>query len=179
VSVTAIPYFAWDNREAGEMRVWIPVSTPQPVAGGPERRADVAMSFVSGNCQPSGINDGIEPKSSSEQPAALCHWWPHKGGQEWVEYSWKKPVTASGARVYWFDDTGRGECRLPVSWHLLQREGNDWKPIAVTAGYPVEMDRWCEVTFAPVTTTALRLVVEMQPGWAAGIHEWKVTSPED
>ena len=37
------------------------------------------MSYVSGNCQPWGINDGLEPKSSGEQPAALCHWWPHRG----------------------------------------------------------------------------------------------------
>src|SRR5262249_54544400 len=67
VPVTVIPYYAWDNRAPGEMRVWLPAAPPPPVAGGPERRAKVSMSFVSGNCQPWGINDGIEPKSSGEQ----------------------------------------------------------------------------------------------------------------
>lgn len=27
VDMTAIPYYAWDNREAGKMRVWIPTET--------------------------------------------------------------------------------------------------------------------------------------------------------
>ena len=48
-----------------------------PAVGGLETQAKVSMSYVSGNSQPWGINDGLEPKSSGEQPAALCHWWPH------------------------------------------------------------------------------------------------------
>ena len=31
VELTAIPYYAWDNREAGAMKVWLPVG---PVAAG-------------------------------------------------------------------------------------------------------------------------------------------------
>ena len=58
------------------------------------------MSYVSGNSQPWGINDGLETKSGGEQPAALCHWWPHRGRDEWVQYTWKKPVTLKSARVY-------------------------------------------------------------------------------
>jgi uncharacterized protein len=179
VVVTAVPYAVWDNRAPGEMRVWIPTSPPPPIAGGPERRATVALSFASGNCQPCGINDGIEPKSSGDQPAALCHWWPHKGGDEWVEYDWKQPITADGVRVYWFDDTGRGECRLPVSWKLLAKDGDAWKPVDVAAGFAVKKDAWCEARFAPITTSALRLAVTMQPGFAAGIHEWKVLAPDE
>jgi hypothetical protein len=51
------------------------------------------MSFANDNCQPGGINDGIEPKSSGDQPTALCHWWPHKGTDEWVQYTWSEVVT--------------------------------------------------------------------------------------
>ena len=40
--------------------------------------------------------------------------------------------------------------------------------------YPVKKDGWCEVSFAPVKTTALRLAVQLQKQWAAGVHEWKV-----
>ena len=86
-------------------------------------------------------------------------------------------MKTEGVRVYWFDDTGRGECRLPVSWRLLYRDGQEWKPIAAVT-YPVEKDRWCEVRFPVVTTTALRLEVKMQPRWAAGIHEWQVVEAE-
>jgi DUF1680 family protein len=28
---TAIPYYAWDNREAGPMKVWLPVAPGAPI----------------------------------------------------------------------------------------------------------------------------------------------------
>src|ERR1035438_6472617 len=61
-------------------------------ARGLEAQAKVTVSFANDNSQPQGINDGVEPKSSGEQPSALCHWWPHKGTEEWAQYTWKKPV---------------------------------------------------------------------------------------
>ena len=179
VAVKAIPYFAWDNRAPGEMRVWLPTAPTVAPVHGLEGAAKVSLSFVSGNCQPSGINDGVEPKSSGEQPAALCHWWPHKGGKEWAQYTWKQPVTVSGAKVFWFDDTGRGECRLPAAWRVEYLEGQEWKAVAARSDYTVTADKWCETSFAPITTTALRLVLEMKPGWAAGVHEWRVVEAED
>jgi hypothetical protein len=134
---------------------------------------------VSGNCQPWGINDAIEPKSSGEQPAALCHWWPHKGKAEWAQYTWKKPVSVAGASVYWFDDTGRGACRLPESWRIEYLDGGDWKPVSAKTEYLIAKDKWCDVRFEPVTTTALRLALRLQPDWAAGVHEWKVLELEN
>lgn len=35
-------------------------------------------------------------------------------------------------------------------------------------------DRFNEVRFSPVTATALRLDVQLQPGWSGGISEWEV-----
>jgi DUF1680 family protein len=174
VPITAIPYYAWDNRSPGAMKVWLPVAPRTPAIGGPETTAKVSLSFVSGNCQPWGINDGLEPRDSGEQPAALCHWWPHRGGDEWVQYTWKNPVTLNGTKVYWFDDTGRGACRLPAAWHVEYRDGPAWKPVAASSDYSIKKDGWCEVSFGPVKTTALRLAVRMQKDWAAGVHEWKV-----
>jgi uncharacterized protein len=174
VPITAIPYYAWDNRQAGPMKVWLPMSPPTPVVGGLETQAKVSVSFANDNSQPAGINDGVEPKASGDQPAALCHWWPHKDKEEWAQYAWKNPVTVNGARVYWFDDTGRGGCRLPAAWRIEYRDGKDWKPVASKGDYVVAKDRWCEVTIDPVTTTALRLSVKLQKDWAAGVHEWKV-----
>lgn len=179
VPVTAIPYYAWDNRAPGPMKVWLPTAPPVPPAGGLERQAKVSVSFANRNSQPHGINDGLEPKSSGEQPAALCHWWPHRGTEEWAQYTWTKPVTVRGAQVYWFDDTGRGACRLPTAWRIEYRDGSDWKPVQARGNYPIAKDRWCEVAFEPVQTTALRLVVQLQKDWAAGVHEWKVVEADD
>jgi uncharacterized protein len=179
VAITAIPYYAWDNRTPGPMKVWLPQSPRTPAPGGLETQAKVSMSYVSRNCQPWGINDGLEPKSSGEQPAALCHWWPHRGRDEWVQYTWKKPVTLKSASVYWFDDTGRGACRLPTAWRIEYRDGEDWKPVATSTEYSAKKDAWCCVNFAHVTTTALRLAVKLQDQWAAGVHEWKVEAVDE
>jgi hypothetical protein len=81
--------------------------------------------------------------------------------------------------VYWFDDSGRGECRLPASWQIEYLDQGRWKAVAAATAYPVARDKWCNVTFAPVTTTALRLAVQLPPDYAAGVHEWKVSHPED
>jgi uncharacterized protein len=179
VAVKAIPYYAWDNRQPGTMKVWLPVAPPLLPVRGLEAQAKVTTSFTNDNCQPQAINDGREPKSSGEQPEALCHWWPHKGTAEWAQYTWKTPVQVSGARVYWFDDTGRGECRLPASWHIEYLDRGAWKSVAATEQYPVAKDKWCVVRFAPVTTTALRLAVQLPPDFAAGVHEWKVDQADD
>jgi DUF1680 family protein len=174
VHITAIPYYAWDNRQPGLMKVWMPQAPRTPVAGGLETQAKVSMSFTRGNIRPQGVNDGLEPKSSGEQPEVLCHFWPHKDRDEWVQYTWARPVTVASSKVYWFDDIGRGACRLPASWRIEYREGNDWKPVAALSEYPLKKDGWCEVSFAPVKTNALRLAVHLQKEWSAGIHEWKV-----
>ncbi len=179
VSFRAIPYHAWDNRAPGPMKVWLPTGPPLPRVGGPETRARVTVSFANNNSRPEGIHDGVEPARSGEQPAALCHWWPHRGTVEWAQYTWPQPLTVTGARVYWFDDTGRGACRLPVRWQVEYLEDGAWKPVAAQGDYPVVLDRWCEVRFEPVTTTALRLVVALQPDWAAGVHEWQVLELEE
>jgi DUF1680 family protein len=177
IPFTAIPYYAWDNRQPGAMKVWLPVAPLPPVVRGLAQRADVGLSFTSDNCQPWGINDGIEPKTSHDHPGAVCHWWPHKGTDEWAQYSWQAPVQVSSAKVYWFEDEGSGECRLPVSWQIEYLDGGDWKPVAAKATNPIAKDQWCKTSFTPVTTTALRLSVKLKAGWAAGLQEWKVVEP--
>jgi hypothetical protein len=179
VALKAIPYYAWDNRQPGAMKVWLPISPPVLPARGLEAQAKVTLSFANDNCQPEGINDGLVPTSSGEQPASCCHWWPHRGTSEWAQYTWETPVRVSRAEVYWFDDTGRGECRLPASWRIEYLDRSDWKPVAATEPYPVAKDKWCAVRFAPVKTTALRLAVQLPPNFAAGVHEWKVDEADE
>ena len=179
VPITAVPYYAWDNRTAGPMKVWMPTAPPVPALGGLERQAKVTLSFTSSNCQPFGINDGLEPTSSADQPPAVCHWWPHKGGEEWVQYTWNEPVSVAGVQVYWFDDTGRGACRVPQAWRLEYLDAGVWKPVSEPSTYTITKDKWCELSFPSRTTSALRLSVQMQPDWAAGVHEWRIIEADD
>jgi hypothetical protein len=172
---TAIPYYAWANRGRGQMMVWFPTddehARPQPYP----TVASTAKVTVSGQNRrdPRTINDEEEP-ASSDDPTAYFDWWPRKGTSEWVEYAFVKPATIAECRVYWFDDTGRGEVRVPASWRLLYREGSEWKPVRAREPYGVEKDTYNRVAFEQVSTSGLRLEVAMQLKWSAGIQQWRV-----
>ncbi len=170
---TAIPYYAWANRGRGEMIVWLARTdakarpTPWPTV------ATTSTVTTSGRKSPRPINDGEEP-ASSDDPTSYFDWWPTRGTTEWVEMTFAKAATVSAAEVYWFDDTGRGQVRVPASWRLLYRDGEDWTPVTPRGPYGAERDRYNPIAFEPVTTTALRLEVTMQDGWSAGVQEWTV-----
>lgn len=85
-----------------------------------------------------------------------------------------KPHRFSKAEIYWFDDTGRGECRVPASWQLLYEDGGQWRPVEASSPYGVETDRLNALTFEPVTTTALRVEVQLQPNFSGGVLEWRL-----
>ena len=172
--LTLIPYYAWANRGRGDMMVWIPNSdsvarpTPQPTI------ASRGTIRTSGGNGPKAINDLAIPTSARDDSAPFFHWWPKKGTEEWVELTFAEEATISESSVYWFDDTGRGECRVPESWRLLYRVGEVWKPVEATSAFGTTKDRQNKVTFKPVKTKHLRLEVKFQPNWAGGIYEWEV-----
>ena len=93
---------------------------------------------------------------------------------EWIQMDFPKSSTVSRADVYWFDDEPRGGVRVPASWKLLYKDGEDWKPVETTDSFGTAKDAWNTVNFKPVTTTALRLEVIIKPGVSAGLQEWKV-----
>jgi len=172
---TAIPYYAWANRGPGEMLVFIPnreaSARPQPL---PTLASRAAVTSSPAGHTPRAVNDQSEPRSSRDGSSSFFHWWPEKGSTEWVEYAFEKPSRVSEVEVYWLDDTGSGECRVPVSWRVLHKEGEEWKPVETPGPHGVEKDRYNRVSFKPVTTSGLRLEVVLQPEWSAGIQEWRV-----
>lgn len=176
VKFRAIPYCFWDNRGSSEMRVWVNANPMPAPMRGIEKDATVSMSFTNSNCDPGGANDGYIPTDSNQVSPKQCHFWPHKGGQEWVQYSFPKNTTVSSTRIYWFDDTGHGECRIPQSWVLQVKEGRDWKTVPLKMGdkYSLALNAWNEVHFAPVKGQEFRLLVDQKKNWASGIHEWQI-----
>ena len=81
------------------------------------------------------LNDQREPKSSGDHTHPFQHFWPNKGSAEWLQYDFDKPHEVSQVEIYWFDDTGRGECRLPASWKLLYRKAGTWVEVNKPSGY--------------------------------------------
>jgi hypothetical protein len=155
------------------MAVWLArtdaVATPAPSP----TIATTSEVATSGRKNPRAVNDG-EPPSSSDDASFTFDWLPSKGTTEWVEYAFAKPAKVSEAQVYWFEDAGHGEVRVPASWRVLYKDGQQWKAVDARGTYGVEKDRFNIVTFKPVTTSGLRLEVTMQRESSAGLQEWRV-----
>ncbi|HSU52434.1 MAG TPA: hypothetical protein VLT36_00070, partial [Candidatus Dormibacteraeota bacterium] len=122
------------------------------------------------------LADGLAPTSSADHSIPRLTWWDHCGSKEWVQYDFPNLKQLSEAEVYWFDDTGTGQCRLPQTLRVLYRDGdgNDWKPVPNPNGFAPRKDDWNRVTFDRITASALRLDVQMKPGFSGGILEWRV-----
>jgi hypothetical protein len=161
--LTCIPYYAWCHRGANEMRVWHPVA-PQTLPASHCWEHDTVEACF----------DGRLPKASNDHSLPRFTWWDHRGTLEWVRCDFESPRTVSAVEVYWFDDTGAGSCRVPKSWRLLYKDGDQWRPVQNRGDYGVRLDQFNVVEFDPVNTSSLRIEAQLQPGFSAGILEWRV-----
>lgn len=128
----------------------------------------------SGVDNPDALIQSHEPSASGDHATPRFTWWPHQGGVEWLQYTFDKAQSVAITSVYWFDDTGTGGCRVPESWRLLYLSGNEWKPVENASGYPVAPDKYNDVTFKPVTTTALRIEARLKEKMSAGVLHWRI-----
>lgn len=171
--VRAIPYYAWNNRGADEMEVWIPysqsASRPQP-APTIANTSKVSASIRSRSIK--AINDQFEPADSKDQSLPYFHWWPKKDTTEWVRYDFDAPHTVTTCKVYWYDDGPFGGCRIPAAWKVYYMKDGQWIPVKNTSDYEIAKDKYNSVTFDAVTTTALKLEVQLPKDNSTGIHEW-------
>jgi hypothetical protein len=171
----AIPYYSWANRGRGEMLVWFPrteaVALPRPWPT-LAMSSTVSVSRKS-HLSETMVNDGEEPVRSN-QGGSSFDWWPTNGATEWLQYDFPKASSISETQVFWFDDTGRGGVRVPVSWRVLYRVDDSWRPVDAKGPYAVAVDKYNVVSFTTVTTTAVRLEVTFQKDFSAGVSEWKI-----
>jgi hypothetical protein len=170
---TAIPYYAWAHRGRAPMTVWpareLQATRPEP-ADTLTYKSKTTASFVHASLD--AIKDQNLPENSNDVSALHLDFWPHKGTTEWIQFEWAGKHDLSGVKVYWFDDTGRGECHLPKSWQVLYRTAEgDFKPVKNTAGYGIEKDTFNKVGFEPVKTDALKIEITLQDRWSAGVQE--------
>jgi len=133
---------------------------------------------LASHCNPgdttNALNDELLPEHSGDQNIPRMTWWDHRGTPEWVAYAFEQPRKLSYSEVYWFDDTGVGQCRVPASWRLLWKDGDEWRPVEGQPAYGVAPNQFNRATFSPVTTQEVRLEVQLQPDVSGGILEWRV-----
>ncbi len=178
LTLTGIPYATWANRGATSMAVWLPGSIDAAEAPALPTIAKMAKVRASFGANPTAVNDQKDPAKSIDHNHPFYHFWPHKGTAEWLEYTFVKPIEIGSVGVYWFDDTGIGECRLPAGWSLDARINGAWVPVKARDPFGTDADKYVHVRFDAVTTDALRLNIQAQKGWAGGVHEWRVYRPD-
>ena len=185
--IVAIPYYSWANREEGEMTVWIPASEervllpPVPSIASTSRVTsscgtgsiednypggnvpDIATRFYpraqSGSAGFAALYDQITPVNSFDGSSTYLSLRPQTGNDAWVQYDFSKAEKIGSVDVYWKDD--KQYSLAPESWQLMYKSGNKWLPVQNLAGYGVEKDKFNTVTFEPVTTNGLRLVIKL------------------
>ena len=174
VDFTAIPYYAWDNRAAGEMVVWIPES-PDLVELPPLAGVTPSASHCYRGDTLTALCDRVEPKSSDDHTLPRFTWWSRQGSEEWVRYDFESPRKIADVAVYWFDDSPqKGGCRTPLSWRVFYLDGEQWREVRGASAYGTRIDEYNHVRFEPVETKALKIVARLQEDSSGGILEWKV-----
>lgn len=172
---TAIPYYAWANRGAGEMQVWLATKTEvaRPLQMPTLSSKSKISASIPGNSL-SAVNDNEIPLSSNDQDIMNYNCWPTINSTEWIQYDFDKSTTVSESSVYWFDDGPFGGCRVPKSWRILYKSGKNWKPVTIQGNYPTSKDALNSVKFKNVKTKAVRLEFVMPVDFSSGIYEWSV-----
>ncbi len=140
----------------------------------PAKPIPTKVSHCWGADTPNACSDKLLPKNSNDSSIPRLTFWDHKGSTEWVRYDFDKPQKVASVDVYFFDDTGAGGCRVPAFWRLLYKTADDFKPVANATPYGVEKDKFNKVTFDPVETTSIRIELQLQPDFSAGILEWRI-----
>ncbi|MGK9148109.1 family 43 glycosylhydrolase [Plantibacter flavus] len=157
--------------------VSVPRSANAPLVGNIAPFATATASHSSPWTTVGSVNDGSDTGAS---------WgtWPVVG-EQWVQLTWDREVTLDAASVRFFADSA-DEANVgvipPRSWvvEALGADG-DWVPVDTTDAYTRDRDTANSVGFAPVTTTAIRVVMQAwgaaEQGGSSGILEITANAP--
>ena len=176
-TLTAIPYYAWANRGAGEMTVWLAdasdaaARSPSPDARLAGRRSPSSGGTPAARDQ----RPGRARAASSDAATGYFHWWPKKGTTEWVEYDFAKPATRLGGRGLLVRRHRHRRVRVPglVARPLPRRRGVE----AGRAREPLRHGDGRASTAWPSRRSRRARCgsrSRCSPQWSAGIHEWTV-----
>jgi len=117
------------------------------------------------------LNDGIDPPSSNDTVNPRWGTWPNTG-EQWGLLTWSSAQNLNRAEVYFFDDNQGID--LPASWKLQYWNGTAYVDVAGASGYPAALNQYNHVTFTPVSTTRLRVLLESGAG-SVGLLEVKAS----
>lgn len=139
----------------------VPLSPDAPLRGNIAPLATPTASYTSSWNSVTAVND-------SALTGASWGTWPMVG-EQWVQLAWDRTVTIDRAGVLFFRDQpdGAGGGMVPpAEWKLqYSDEDGNWVDVTTTDPYGRSSDAVNEVSFAPVTTTNLRALMQ---AWGSG-----------
>jgi DUF1680 family protein len=135
--------------------------------------ATASASFASTQAKLRALNHNVDPASSDDLTHGAFDSDPETGPQ-WLEYRWTQPVSTDRIDLYvWADGWNAGPLS---SYRLLYWDDAAFVPVRNPRGLGRDRDRFNRTTFAPVTTTRLRLELVGDGRKPVGVMRWKVWS---
>ena len=147
--------------------------------------ATASASYTAGWNDVAGLNDDVQPTASGDVTPHdnLNVWgaWPQVADQ-WVQYDWDEPVLVDSLGAYFIanlDAEGVG-IDVPAAWsaQVWDADADTWVDVTGASDYGTAVDVYNTVTFDPVVTTRMRLLLDAQgtaeTRGSLGIKEWQV-----
>ncbi|MDR1158596.1 MAG: glycoside hydrolase family 127 protein [Oscillospiraceae bacterium] len=197
--LTMIPYYAWNNRGALPMTVYLSEIVPAP-SGQLEMYATPSASYTYSGDSIDGLNDGKYTSEANKERWTAWNGTTNHPADEFVRYDFDEPVIIWGANISWYDDGGG--VQIPSAMKISYWDGKDWvhvNPVrhvsaaawsaqpeetaanfnAQTGVYNVfNKNAFTYYRFTPVFTTSIRLQLTPGPSEdterAPGIREWQI-----
>ena len=159
--------------------VAVPLSSTAPLEGNIAPIATATASYTSGWNAVTAVNDG-------SLTGASWGTWPNVG-EQWVQLEWDRVVTVDRAGVLFFrdsSDASNAGMIPPRTWKLqyVDLATGQWVDVDTDDAYGRSSTALNNVTFAPVTTTKLRAVMQAwgtaSAGGSSGILEFEAWAAE-
>ncbi|UXA68729.1 family 43 glycosylhydrolase [Xanthomonas prunicola] len=187
----AIDRLEWDDStQPASIRTVVPTRRAMPPA--PPTRNQAPSAYATASNGPdipvqywiAALNDGIV-KANPLPPEMWASWTDNNPPQQWLQYSWAQPITVDRTRiVFWADHPAGADVGVapPARWHLEYRHAGRWQPVQPSDGYGTRTDHDEAVSFAPVTTRCVRVVMDASGNAASyaalAVQEWEVLAPQ-
>ncbi len=144
--------------------------------------ATPSAEYTAGWTRLQALSDGKVVHAGGAQTDVWGTWSGSHPATRWVQYDWSEPVRIDGTELsFWRDQEAVGSTdgvNVPKAWKAQYWTGSEWREVPNPSGYGVERDAPNAVTFDPVVTQRLRVVLEAQGSGstyaAVGASEWKV-----
>lgn len=171
--LTLVPYYAWNNRTAGAMIVWLAATDEVAHAAMPSMPDYIADITATYTCDIDDVNPIITNKfPSSSHDTSMLRWtsWPRKGEKQSIELKLKHPVSLESLSVYWYDDAG--DVQVPEAWNVEYLQDGAWHefPVYVTDEYRMLKDQYNMIhPGRDIMPEALRINITPRQDASAGI----------